>query len=116
MIFHIFFVTFCVNVLANIILISYFSAEGAAAAYLISIAAQCGLFWSKTSVQELKKNILPFLLVPLVAIVAGSLSIKAFDNIILIFLLSIFIFFLLLLSTKVVCKNDWLVFKKITGF
>ncbi len=116
MIFYIFFVTFLVNVAGNIFFIPSFSAEGAAVAYLMSIAAQSGMFWIKSSVPELKKNILPFLLVPFAAIAAGSLSIKAFNNIILIFLLSVFIFFLLLLSTKVLCKNDWLVFKKITGF
>lgn len=116
MILHVFFITFLVNIASNIFLIPYFSAKGAAVAYLISIATQSGLFWSNTSVPELKKNILPFLLAPFIAIAAGSISIKAFDNIILIFLLSIFIFFLLLLSTKVLCKNDWLTFRKITGF
>jgi O-antigen/teichoic acid export membrane protein len=116
MIFYVFFITFVINVAGNIFLISYFSAEGAAVAYLVSIAAQSVLFWIKTAVSELKKNILPFLLVPFIATAAGSLSIKAFDNIILIFLLSIFIFFLLLLSTKILCKNDWLVLRKITGF
>jgi len=116
MIFYVFFITFLINLVGNIFLIPHFSAEGAAVAYLMAIATQSGLFWSKTSVPELKKNILPFLLVPLVAIAAGSLSINAFNNIILIFVLSIFIFFLLLLSTKVLCKNDWLVFRKITGF
>jgi O-antigen/teichoic acid export membrane protein len=116
MIFYVFFITFLINLVGNIFLIPYFSAEGAAIAYLMSIAAQSGLFWIKTSIPELKKNILPFLLVPSIAIAAGSLSIKVFDNIILIFLLSIFIFFLLILSTKVLCKNDWSVFRKITGF
>ncbi|MGN6339370.1 MAG: oligosaccharide flippase family protein [Ginsengibacter sp.] len=116
MIFYVFFITFLVNVAGNIFLIPYFYAEGAAFAYLISIAGQSVLFWFKSSVPELKRNILPFLLVPFIAIAAGSLSIKTFDNIILVFLLSIFIFFLLLLFTKVLCKNDWLAFRKITGF
>ena len=116
MIFYVFFITFLVNVTGNIFLIPYFSAEGAAAAYLVAIAAQTVLFWIKTTVSELKKNILPFLPAPFIAIVAGGLSIKVFDNIIPIFLLSIFIFFLLILSTKVLCKNDWSVFRKITGF
>lgn len=116
MIFYVFFITFLINLAGNIFLIPYFSAEGAAVAYLMSIAAQSGLFWIKTSIPELKKNILPFLLVPSIAIAVGSLSIKVFDNIILIFLLSIFIFFFLILSTKVLCKNDWSVFRKITGF
>jgi len=116
MIFYVFFATFLVNVAGNIFLILSFSAEGAAVAYLMSIITQSVLFWIKTTVSELKKNVLPFLLVPLVAIAAGGLSIKASNNLILVFLLSIFIFFLLLLSTKVLCKNDWLVFRKITGF
>jgi O-antigen/teichoic acid export membrane protein len=116
MIFYVFFATFLVNVAGNIFLILSFSAEGAAVAYLMSIITQSVLFWINTTVSELKKNVLPFLLVPLVAIAAGGLSIKASNNLILVFLLSIFIFFLLLLSTKVLCKNDWLVFRKITGF
>jgi O-antigen/teichoic acid export membrane protein len=116
MIFYVFFITFLVNVTGNIFLIPYFSAEGAAAAYLVAIAAQTVLFWIKTTVSELKKNILPFLPAPFIAIVAGGLSIKASDNIIFIFLFSIFIFFLLLLFTKVLRKNDWLVLRKITGF
>jgi len=115
MIFYVFFITFLVNVTGNIFLIRYFSAEGAATAYLLAIATQSVLFWIKTPLSELKKNILPFLLSPFIAIASGSLSIKAFDNIILIFLLSILIFFLLLFFTKVIRKNDWLAFKKITG-
>jgi O-antigen/teichoic acid export membrane protein len=116
MIFYVFFITFLINFVGNIFLIPYFSAEGAAVAYLMSIAAQSVLFWIKTSIPELKKNILQFLLVPSIAIAAGSVSIRAFDNIILIFLLSVFIFFLLLLFTKSLDKNDWLVLRKITGF
>lgn len=116
MIFYIFFITFAVNITGNIILIPLFSAEGAAVAYVAAIGVQFILFWMKTSVTELKRNILPFLLSPLIAIAAGSLSIKAFDNIVLIFLLSICIFFSLLLFTKVIRKNDWVVFREITGF
>lgn len=116
MIFHVFFITFLVNLVGNIFLIHYFSATGAAVAYLVAIAAQSVLFWIKTSLPKLKKNILPFLLCPFIAITAGSVSVTAFNNIILIFLLSIFIFFILLVFTKVLRKNDWLVFRKITGF
>ena len=116
LIFYVFFITFLINVAGNIFLIPYFSVEGAAVAYVISISAQSALFWTKTSISEVKKNILALLSVPVFAVAAGSLSINAFDNIIVIFLLSIFIFFLLLLFTRVLGKNDWLVFKKITGF
>ncbi|HXS57436.1 MAG TPA: oligosaccharide flippase family protein [Hanamia sp.] len=114
-IFYIFFITFLVNVLGNVFLIPSFSAEGAALAYLAAITVQFILFIVKTPVAGFKKNILPFLLAPVVAIAAGSLSIHTFDNLALILFLSIFIFFFLLLFTKVLRKSDWLVFKKITG-
>lgn len=116
MIFFIFLVTFAVNVIGDIILIPFFSAEGAAVAYVAAIVGQFILFWIKAPVTEFKKSILPFLLSPIVAIAAGSLSVKVFDNTIPILTLSIFTFFFLLLFTKVIRKNDWLVFRKIIGF
>ncbi|HUZ61640.1 MAG TPA: oligosaccharide flippase family protein [Hanamia sp.] len=114
MIFHIFFITFLVNIISDIILIPFFGGEGAAVAYLLAITLQFILFWSRTELPDLEKNKF-ILLCPIAAIASGSLSILVFTNTCLILITSLCLFFLLLFFTKLLRRSDWPIFKRITG-
>ena len=113
MIFHIFLITFLVNVAGNIILIPLFGGEGAAITYLLAIMAQFILFWIKTDVPGLEKNKFIFL-IPIAAIAGAALPSFVFAQTGLILVASLGFFFLLLFFMKLLRKNDWPAFKKIT--
>ena len=113
MIFHIFFITFIVNITGNLILIPFFGGEGAAVAYLSAVMVQFILFWAKTNLPGLVKN--KFIFLTPVAAIAGAVSpFFIFDQTWLKVILSLCIFFLLLFSLKLLCKNDWQILKRIT--
>jgi O-antigen/teichoic acid export membrane protein len=113
MIFHIFFITFLVNMAGNLILIPFFGGEGAAVAYLSAIVAQFILFWVKTNLPGLEKNKFIFL-APVAAIVGAVPSFFIFDQTWPRVIISLCIFFLLLFSMRLLRKNDWQILKRIT--
>ena len=116
MIFYIFFITFLVILIGDIVLIPFFGGEGAAVAYLSATIIQFILFWVKTDIPELKKKSFLFLLCPIAAFMSGSLSVLAFDNTLLIMGMSLSLFFIALFFTGILRRNDWSIFRRITGF
>jgi len=112
MIFRIFFITFFINVTGDIILIPFFSGEGAAFAYFLAIVIQFILFWEKTDLPELRKNKFIFL-IPIAAIAGTALSLFIFEQVWLILIMSLFFFFFLLFFMKLLDKKDWPVLKRI---
>lgn len=114
MIFYFIFISFVINVIGDIILIPPFGGEGAAASYLIAMVVQFILFWIKTDLPVLKENKLLFL-PPIAALAIGILTNFTFGNTWLILISSLLFYFLILFFGKVLCQNDWLIFRRITG-
>jgi O-antigen/teichoic acid export membrane protein len=115
MIFYIFLVTFLFNIIGDIVLIPFYGGKGAAVAYLLAVVIQYFLFWAKTDFQENTANKSLLSLCPLAAFVTGCLSIFTFDTNWPVWLMSFCGFFLLLFISRLLRKNDWLIFKRITG-
>jgi O-antigen/teichoic acid export membrane protein len=114
MIFYVFLISFLFNLVGDIVLIPFFKAEGAAAAYLIAIIVQSVVYLKNTNLDALKKNSLQLLCCPLAAIVTGILTTK-FIGIWWISILVAPTFFLLLLYlTKQIKFTDWPAFKRVT--
>jgi len=112
MIFQIFFITFFINVSGDIILIPFFSGEGAAVAYLLAIAMQFILFWIKTDLPQLQENKFIFL-IPITAIAGAAVPLFIFEQTWLILIMSLCFFFLLLFFMKFLGKKDWPLLKRI---
>ncbi len=116
MIFYVFLISFLFNLAGDIILIPFFKAEGAAVAYLIAIIAQSVIYLKQTKLEGLRKNSYALLLCPALAILSGILATMLFNSVWIIFLSALFFYALFLYFTKQIQVNDWLVFKRITGF
>ncbi|HET7117883.1 MAG TPA: oligosaccharide flippase family protein [Hanamia sp.] len=114
MIFYFTFISFVINVIGDILLIPPFGGEGAAVSYFIAMFVQFILFWIKTDLPVLKENKLLFL-PPIAALAIGILTNFTFGNTWLILISSLFFYFLILFFGKVLCGNDWVIFKRITG-
>jgi len=112
MIFQIFFITFFINVSGDIILIPFFSGEGAAVAYLLAIVMQFILFWIKTDLPQLQENKFIFL-IPITAIAGAAVPLFIFEQTWLILIMSLCFFFLLLFFMKFLGKKDWPLLKRI---
>ncbi|MEO8111201.1 MAG: oligosaccharide flippase family protein [Ginsengibacter sp.] len=114
-IFYIFFFTFLSNVICDIILIPFFGGEGAAVGYLLAIGIQFGLFWLKTDLPELGKNIYPVFLCPIISFISGALAIHFFDNIIITFPMSIFFFFIITILARQLRYTDFQILRRLSG-
>lgn len=99
-IFKIIFITFLINITADIFLIIYFKAEGAAFAYLISLIAQFILYISKTDLKKIKRSWYILLLIPGYATIGTMAAKQIFNNPWLILITSILSFFALLLLSR----------------
>lgn len=115
MIFYIFLITFLFNIIGDIVLIPFYGGKGAAVAYLLAVVVQYFLFWAKTDFQENAANKWLLSLCPFAAFATGCLSILTFDTNWPVWLMSLCCFFLLLFISRLLRKNDWLIFKRITG-
>ncbi|MGH2564861.1 MAG: lipopolysaccharide biosynthesis protein, partial [Ginsengibacter sp.] len=115
MIFYIFFITFLVNIIGDIILIPFFGGEGAAVAYLSAIIIQFILFWQKTVFPEITKNAAKLLICPVTAFASGALSIFLFSNLWLIAIFSLFFFFSCLILMRIVRLQDLTILRRVTG-
>ena len=112
MIFQIFFITFFINVSGDIILIPFFSGEGAAVAYLLAIVMQFIIFWITTDLPQLQENKFIFL-IPIAAIAGAAVPLFIFEQTWLILIMSLCFFFLLLFFMKFLGKKDWPLLKRI---
>jgi O-antigen/teichoic acid export membrane protein len=115
MIFWIITITFLINVISDLVLIPFFSAEGAAVAYLLAIIIQSFLYLKKTQLQGLKTAWYPLLVCPVCALASGIVSMLLFHQISLVLLTSLIIYIIALLLTKQIRLHDWRVFKKVIG-
>jgi O-antigen/teichoic acid export membrane protein len=113
-IFYIIATSFLINIIADIFLILFFKAEGAAFAYFLALFVQTILYWRKMQIKEIKQKSL--FLIPTIAIFSGILSTFFFNCTWLILITSLLIYIILLLIGKQIKHSDWLVFKRITGF
>ena len=115
MIFYNFAITFCINIIADIILIPYFKAEGAAAGYLLAIIGQSVFYWYQTGLPGLKKASVTVLICPAAAMASGLLATRLFDNILAVLFTAIGSFILLSVITRQLRISDQPVLKRIAG-
>lgn len=106
-IFYISLVCLTVNLIATVILIPFFNGEGAAAAYLFTLLIQAVLFFRYSGIRKFGKSIFSFILPLLYAIAGGILANLLFTNTLLILIAAVFIYFICLLLTKQLRRNDW---------
>jgi O-antigen/teichoic acid export membrane protein len=114
-IFYIFLITFLINVIGDVVLIPFYHGEGAAAAYSVAIFIQFILFWIKTDISKLKKSIYPIILCPLLAFISCVIATLLFQNVYIIALLSVFLFFILLILTRQLLLSDRQILKRLIG-
>ncbi|GAB2831613.1 oligosaccharide flippase family protein [Ferruginibacter profundus] len=114
-IFYIFLICFVVNLTGTIALIPFFSAEGAAIAYLVSIIVQSGLFYKQSGFKQYHATIGGTVMPLLCAITAGVLGNLLFSNVWLIFFASFLVYFLSLVLTRQIRRTHWYLFKQVTG-
>ena len=114
MIFYIFLVTFLVNIAANIILIHFYNADGAAAAYLLTIISQSVMYLGATKLPGLKRNSMAVLFSPACALASGWLASYIFINYLAQIILACSVFLVLLFFTKQLRVSDWAVVKRVT--
>ncbi|MES1226498.1 MAG: oligosaccharide flippase family protein, partial [Bacteroidota bacterium] len=115
MIFFVFAASFLINVIANIFLTPVYKAEGAAAAYLLTIVGQSVLYILNTELKGLLRNSGPVLLCPLCAIISGIAASYSFGNSWLQLASACILFLLLLIITRQLLLSDRLLFKRFTG-
>jgi O-antigen/teichoic acid export membrane protein len=115
MIFYIFLACFLVNLAGDLILIPFFNAEGAAAAYLLAIIVQSILYFRQTKIEGLKQSSYAVLLCPVFALVSAGMAYLFFTNTVLILIAALLFYFLCLVVSRQIRFADWLVFKRITG-
>jgi O-antigen/teichoic acid export membrane protein len=115
MIFYVFLVSFIVNLVGDIILIPFFKAEGAAVAYLVAIITQSIIYFQRTELKGLGKNVHAVLLCPVIALGVGYLAAIVFDATWMILAGSIIFFILLMYFTRQLRNSDWTVFKRVSG-
>ena len=115
MIFYVFAFTFLANITADLILIHFYNAEGAAAAYLLTIIVQSILYLYKTKLDGLEKNCLSVLLCPAAAIAAGVSASFIFQNSLAQLSAALLLFLVLLVLTRQLRFTDWSVIKRVTG-
>lgn len=115
MIFHVFFITFLVNLAGDITLIPLLHGEGAAIAYLLAIMVQFILFWLKTDAPQLQKNKFIFL-TPLAAIAGAALPSFIFEPNWITLVLSFCCLLLFVIIMKLLTKQNRPVLKKSLQF
>ena len=116
MIFYIFFVTFLINLVFDIILIPSFGGKGAAVAYILAILVQFILFRVKTGTINFAKNDYAILICPLAALISGISALQIFTNTLIILPISILVFFILLIFSRQIVANDWHVIKRLVYY
>ena len=115
MIFIVFAVTFAANITADIILIHFYHAEGAAAAYLLTIVIQSVLYLGNTRLKGLSNASLSVLVCPACAILGGVIAVLTFHNCWVQLLVACILYQALLLLSRQLKFTDLRVVKRITG-
>ena len=115
MIFYNFALTFCVNVVADIIFIPIFKGNGAAGGYLAAIIIQSAFYLYQTKLTGLGKTGFSVLLCPIAAAASGFAVAGLFNNTWIILFTSILVFLFLMVLTKQLRQNDIPVLRRVTG-
>ena len=116
MIFYNFGITFCINIVADIILIPLFKAEGAAVGYLLAIVGQSIFYLYQTRLAGLEKAAFSVLLCPIAATTAGFAAAALFRNTWAILSTAIFLYLFFLFISRQLRRNDFPVLRRVTGF
>lgn len=114
-IFYTSFICFVINLTSTIALIPFFSGEGAAVAYLVSIIIQSLLFYRQCGFHQYDKTIASMVLPLLCALAGGIVGNLVFSNAWLILLASFTVYLLCLVLTRQVRRAHWQLFKQVSG-
>ncbi len=115
MIFHVFAITFVINILADVGLIPFYKGEGAAAGYLLAIIGQSVAYLLQTKLEKLGENSWSVLLCPVCALAAGFGASYLFSNTWIILLTAVSSCIILLVLTRQIRLTDRAVLKRVTG-
>lgn len=115
MIFYVFALTFAINVVADSTLIPFYLGEGAALGYLLAMLAQSIAYLYHTRIAGLYSTCAAALIAPASALAAALAASALFSNTWMAMGGSVFLYGLLLIITRQLKKEDWLVFKRISG-
>ena len=111
-IFNIIGITCLINVCGDIILIPFYKAEGAAAAFLISIAIQSYLYFRVTTIAELKYHWYSLIICPACAALSMIIALYLFKNVYLVLLMAVLSYFLSIVACRQIKKKDWHILKE----
>jgi O-antigen/teichoic acid export membrane protein len=114
MIFHVFAVTFGINILANLLLIPLYQNEGAATAYFIAIFTQSVLYLIKTS-GTIVVRWQPLIICAGCAFLSGIISKSIPTNYIAVLGIALSSYLLFLLLTTQIGQSDWRNIKRAIG-
>lgn len=115
MIFNVFFISFLFNLVADLVLIPFFKAEGAAIGYLVAIVVQSVIYCKRTKLAGLKNSSYSLILCPAFALVSGFLARLLFEQVWIILLTAIVFFTLLLFLGKQIRASDRNIIKRVSG-
>ena len=113
MIFYVFAITFVINVVADIVLIPLYKAEGAAIGYLLAIIGQSIAYVSQTNLNGLRQNAFSVLICPVCAMLSVYLASLLFINVLLLLTFAILFFILLLALTRQLKPSDRAIIKRV---
>ena len=114
MIFYVFLISFIINLAADMILIPFFKAEGAAIAYLAAIIAQSVVYLKRTKLKGLQLHSYRLLLCMLAAVASAITASLLFSTWWINLLAAPSFFIILLVITKQISLADWSAFKRVT--
>ena len=114
MIFYVFLISFIINLAADMILIPFFKAEGAAIAYLAAIIAQSVVYLKRTKLKGLQLHSCRLLLCMLAAVASAITASLLFSTWWINLLAAPSFFIILLVITKQISLADWSAFKRVT--
>jgi O-antigen/teichoic acid export membrane protein len=115
-IFYIFLICFIVNITATVTAIPFFSAEGAAAAYLFATIIQSLLFYYHCAFNKYSSKILSMLLILFYAAGAGVLATRLFNGVVFTVISAVCIYLAALILSGLIKRTDWQLLKQTAGF
>ena len=116
MILQVFALTFLVNIVADIILIHFYKAEGAAIGYALAIFSQSLMYFSKTRLEGIRKSSLSVLICPACALTAGYIASLIRTGSLGQLITASFFFLILLILTRQIRITDRVIINRVTGF
>lgn len=115
MIFYVFAITFAINVIADVILIPLYKAEGAAIGYLLAIIGQSIAYLFQTNLEGIRRNALSVLICPICAIASVYVGSIFFQNPLMQLPFDVLCFLLLLILTRQLKLSDRAILNRFFG-